>query len=748
MMDSNGKGNWSGQREESDQQKSFGRGRRPPPGLARPQDPPPGFNPTQASGFPKPSNQNNTSFRFDYYLNGKDDKKSDEKDGKQKTEQAQRQQQQKSRNQRGGKKKNRGDTRDKPQASKEESTTEKKAPEPDEEESCLVCCNVLQDFKYYAIGRCNHRQVCCMCSLRLRLLFGDKDCCICKTSLDYVVITSADSNYEDLILDDNYVLEKQMNLYLPRQEKELQAQIAHLLDFRCIICEKDDDQKSPGVHNGNHVTLLPPVPSQLTHKSIQQLEQHLKSSHNLFFCQVCLIHRKKFTHETNLYSQSSLESHIRTGDMDTDEGSGHPVCQFCYTGRGTDQTPVSMPFFSNDQLYEHLERNHYTCFLCEKDGIRYQYYNQYKNLEKHFDREHFLCRDVKCLEQKFIVFRTALDLQTHEISTHLHERNLSRNEEKKLRQLKVDWNFNEYDPAEDRNHRGKQPEDRNQRGRANQAAAPVNGKEEQEEVDQEELKRNNKNLIEKLKTILGEGGYNQFKGISGELLKDALTPQQYFDRFMSFFSGRTDYPKQQIFDLFDQVVSLLPDSGKKKQLFLIKQKVAQLERVYPQLGEGPKKQMKTSKKEIDFSKIAKTSTPNAPSRRVQPQPTIVYNTQATHDREDRHKDREDRHKPATHDTNQTVPRKIGTVSQDEANMLRAMRESAGWRGGHSMVSPSMAPTDFPSLPTQKKNKGKPKVEQKAEAFEPYGDEWGAAYQLQQQQQQQNKKGQKTIMRWG
>ena len=58
-------------------------------------------------------------------------------------------------------------------------------------EHCILCYN---DIRYYAMGKCNHKNVCHKCCLRIRLLLKDNKCSICKTELDEIVI----SNKKDL----------------------------------------------------------------------------------------------------------------------------------------------------------------------------------------------------------------------------------------------------------------------------------------------------------------------------------------------------------------------------------------------------------------------------------------------------------------------------------------------------------------------------------------------------------------------
>jgi len=91
-------------------------------------------------------------------------------------------------------------------------------------------------------------------------------------------------------------------------------------------------------------------------------------------------------------------------------------------------------------------------FLCDKDGILYQYFKHYQSLEHHFKKKHFLCHDISCLEKKFTVFRTQIDLQAHELSIHLRGKNLSKSEEKQARRVPLHFNYTTR--TEDRRGRG------------------------------------------------------------------------------------------------------------------------------------------------------------------------------------------------------------------------------------------------------------------------------------------------------
>ena len=52
-------------------------------------------------------------------------------------------------------------------------------------EHCLLCYNQLRVF---SLGKCNHKNICHICALRLRIIMKDKQCPICKTECDEIVI--------------------------------------------------------------------------------------------------------------------------------------------------------------------------------------------------------------------------------------------------------------------------------------------------------------------------------------------------------------------------------------------------------------------------------------------------------------------------------------------------------------------------------------------------------------------------------
>ncbi|CBJ28569.1 C2H2 zinc finger protein [Ectocarpus siliculosus] len=125
--------------------------------------------------------------------------------------------------------------------------------------------------------------------------------------------------------------------------------------------------------------------------------------------QICLKNRKVFIMEQVRYTNLELQQHIVSGDPQLGQ-SGHPRCEFCKTR-----------FYDAAQLHDHLVKDHYSCHICEKQGILHKYYRDYTDLERHFRSEHFLCEEEECLQKKFVVFDSEIDLAAHTLQMHPHK---------------------------------------------------------------------------------------------------------------------------------------------------------------------------------------------------------------------------------------------------------------------------------------------------------------------------------------
>jgi hypothetical protein len=142
------------------------------------------------------------------------------------------------------------------------------------------------------------------------------------------------------------------------------------------------------------------------------LHRHVRAVHHKKICDLCSRHKKVFTHEHELFTDQELQKHMRKGDdnpgaVDQSGFKGHPECGFC-----------RQRFYGDDELYVHCREKHERCFICDRRGGQPQYYVNYDSLALHYRKDHFMCSDPSCLEKKFIVFDTEIDLKAHQLEEH------------------------------------------------------------------------------------------------------------------------------------------------------------------------------------------------------------------------------------------------------------------------------------------------------------------------------------------
>ena len=187
------------------------------------------------------------------------------------------------------------------------------------------------------------------------------------------------------------------------------------------------------------------------------LHRHVRAVHHKKICDLCSRHKKVFTHEHELFTDRELNRHLSKGDdnpgaVDQSGFKGHPDCGFC-----------RQRFYGEDELYVHCRELHERCFICDRAGGRPQYYLDYNMLELHYKKDHFLCADPSCIEKKFIVFETEIDLKAHQLSEHGNT--LSKDVRRDARIVDMAA-FNYRDPyIQERRGGGSQREQREGRGR-------------------------------------------------------------------------------------------------------------------------------------------------------------------------------------------------------------------------------------------------------------------------------------------
>ncbi|CAI2164095.1 5454_t:CDS:2 [Funneliformis geosporum] len=268
------------------------------------------------------------------------------------------------------------------------------------ENECFICAETVH---YYAVPECNHKS-CHVCSLRLRALYKSKNCAYCKTERIKVIYTrNPDKKFQEFQEDDIPFFDKKLNVYC--EDQEMFDDIMLTLKFNC-----------------------PDKNCEISCDGWGDLRRHVKKDHHLKLCDICTHNKKIFAHEHTLFTFKGLEKHCRDGDEETGF-SGHPECQFCET-----------LFYGDDELYDHCRHSHEECFICVRNGIRHRYYIDYHALEKHFGLEHFRCLNPLCLEKKFIVFESDIDLKAHDVEAH--ESNFSgQRARREARRIDININF-------------------------------------------------------------------------------------------------------------------------------------------------------------------------------------------------------------------------------------------------------------------------------------------------------------------
>ncbi|GBC02440.1 hypothetical protein RclHR1_04620007 [Rhizophagus clarus] len=244
---------------------------------------------------------------------------------------------------------------------------------------CFICA---EPVTYYAVSECNHK-FCHLCSLRIRALYENKNCAYCKTEQEKVIFTRKhDKEFQEFKESDIPYFDENLNAYC--EDQEMLDDIRLLLEHNCPYSNCD-----------------------VSCEGWSELKRHVKFTHKLMLCDICIRHKKIFSHEHSLFNNfKELDKHFREGDEDSGF-KGHPECQFC-----------KRRYYGDDELYEHCRDKHEQCFICVRAGIRHGYYRDYNSLEEHFNLDHYLCQDKGCLEKKFVVFESDIDLRAHEVDVH------------------------------------------------------------------------------------------------------------------------------------------------------------------------------------------------------------------------------------------------------------------------------------------------------------------------------------------
>ncbi|KAF9447580.1 hypothetical protein P691DRAFT_820683 [Macrolepiota fuliginosa MF-IS2] len=292
-------------------------------------------------------------------------------------------------------------------------TTVAKTGEDAGDEDDNVCWICAEPVKYWSVSECNHR-TCHVCALRLRALYKKTDCTFCKEPQPTVIFTvSPETEFSTFKPEDISYKDAKLSIYFETQEMMEDTLI--LLKFNC------PDPSCDYIGNG-----------------WGDLKLHTRAVHGKLMCDLCIRHKKVFSHEHALYPPNILpvhlpsmhHRHVKQIPPEKIEGGVHPMCDFCREC-----------FFSVDEHYSHMREKHEECFVCKRNGVQYQYFQNYDSLERHFNTIHHPCTQSECRERKFVVFNTPLDLQAHMVEEH--GASMSTKDKKDARKVTAGFQFEE-----------------------------------------------------------------------------------------------------------------------------------------------------------------------------------------------------------------------------------------------------------------------------------------------------------------
>ncbi|KAI0247918.1 hypothetical protein BJV78DRAFT_856343 [Lactifluus subvellereus] len=302
-------------------------------------------------------------------------------------------------------------------------TTQTDTPEDasQEQDLCWICA---EPVKYYAVSECNHR-TCHVCALRLRALYKKLDCTFCKEPQPTVIFTaSSDAPFSSYILEN--IPSKDERLEILFETQEMMQDSLVLLRLNC-----------------------PDSSCEYTATGWNDLKLHARGIHDKFICDLCIRHKKVFSHEHALYTPPQYSTHLpslprrqqKGVPKDQVEGGIHPLCEFCREC-----------FFGDDELYAHMRHAHEECFICKRNEIRDKYFQNYEVLERHFEQAHHPCLNPTCQANKFVVFGSQIDLQVHMVEEHGAE--MSSRDRKDARRVNAAFEFQDASTSSNRRRGG------------------------------------------------------------------------------------------------------------------------------------------------------------------------------------------------------------------------------------------------------------------------------------------------------
>ncbi|ODN83658.1 hypothetical protein L202_01755 [Cryptococcus amylolentus CBS 6039] len=321
-------------------------------------------------------------------------------------------------------------------------------PEEVEDDICFICAEPIQ---FWSVGICGH-QTCHVCAIRLRTFYKKDHCTFCKTDLPTVYFSRLPTA---VFPEENHLTpspaakiakakaeakkdEKwQKGLILPGT---LDLGAFPYVDDKLGVVFEDEDMMEATL------TLLrfncPYTDCGFQAVNWASLERHTLSTHGLVICTLCRSQLSRFAHEQTLYPPHLLPLHdpsrVKRGqkppktrnaqeaDLVKSWEAPHPVCEFCHRA-----------YFGPDDLFKHMRIDHEECHVCREQGNRHVYFENYIRLEHHWRDDHYPCSQPQCLEDRFVVFGSELDLRAHMMEVHGNQ--MSARDRAQARTLQLDF---------------------------------------------------------------------------------------------------------------------------------------------------------------------------------------------------------------------------------------------------------------------------------------------------------------------
>lgn len=249
--------------------------------------------------------------------------------------------------------------------------------EGDDSEQCIICANKIQ---YAAISPCNHT-TCHVCAFRQRSLYERNACLVCRTENESLIFSEQiDKNFAEF--QEKHFTDVDEKLKIKFTAQYVYRDTIGLLENNCSICHS-------------------------TFSNFKELNEHIKSEHNKYYCVICSKNKKAFISELGTFTYKQLQKHLSEGNGK--DFKGHPECKHCRGKR----------FYSEDELNVHIRDRHERCHICDQnDPKNADYFRNYDNLYSHFKSDHYVCSVPSCIEKRFVVFREDLDLTAHMLREH------------------------------------------------------------------------------------------------------------------------------------------------------------------------------------------------------------------------------------------------------------------------------------------------------------------------------------------